>query len=62
VQVDAAVGLSFHHHRVIEGDQSLALNVHQLAAHLLGLRDSGEADHYKAAHRFKDAARLAGTP
>ena len=49
-QVHLALGVVLHHHRILQGDQLLALDVHQLAPHLLGLLSLGKPHHHKAAH------------
>jgi hypothetical protein len=42
--------IALHHHRILKGDQVLALDVHQLPPHLLGFLQFGEAHHHQAAH------------
>ena len=46
-----ASGVMLHHNGIIEGDQLLALDIHQLPPHQLGLLDLGKTNHHQTAHR-----------
>ena len=49
-QVHLAGGVMLHHNGIIEGDQLLALDVHQLPPHQLGLLGLGKTNHHQTAH------------